>query len=67
MALEATMQNEGLQLIGPEQFKAKYASQVGISAIRELFKAPEFPSIRIGSRYYTTEEAAREYLKNLKI
>lgn len=56
-----------LQLIGPEQFKERYAEKIGIAAIRTLFKSEGFPTVKIGERFYTTDQAAREYLKSLKV
>lgn len=63
----ALQENQDLQLIGPDQFKEKYAVKIGIAAIRDLFKSDGFPSVKIGERYYTTDQAAREYLKSLKV
>jgi len=53
------------RLIGPKQFKEIYAPDVGEQSIRELFKTEGFPSIKIGTRSYTTQVAAEEYLRSL--
>jgi hypothetical protein len=57
--------NEQLKLISPREFRETYAPNVGIPTIRELFHREDFPSVKMGTRLYTTPAAARAWLESL--
>jgi hypothetical protein len=54
-----------LELITPQQFQKEFAPSVGINSIRELFRREEFPGIKLGTRFFTTREAAMKWLSTM--
>lgn len=54
-----------LQLITTYEFQKEFAPLLGIGAVRELFRRENFPSEKIGNKYYTTRKAARMWLSTM--
>jgi hypothetical protein len=51
-----------LQLLSPKDFKGMFAPHLSESTIRDLFNVKGFPSVKLGTRIYTTAEAAARWL-----
>jgi len=55
-------EDESLELIGPKEFKARFAPGMSIAKVRDLFHAEGFPAVFVGGSRHTTLQAARTWL-----